>query len=103
MMSSIIRDYSEKRDFIRMKVDAEINLLFDNPTKEITGICRDLSGTGMLIEVEEQVEEGKTFQTKLPSSNDAFPPFNATVAVKRCSPTERETWLLGTEITEIHK
>lgn len=98
MMNSIIRDYSEKRDFIRMKVDTEISLSFENSDQTIKAVCRDLSGTGMLIEVDEPLTEGSEFNTSLPSSNEAFPSFETKVKVIRCRPTENEKYLAGTEI-----
>ena len=50
------RNYDEKRDFIRMKMDTEVTLALDE-TQNVTGFCRDLSGTGMLIEVGQEVNE----------------------------------------------
>lgn len=101
MMHSMIRDYSEKRDFIRMKVDSDIHLTDESGTLSLVGICRDLSGTGMQIEVKEAVSEGTTLFTELPSSNPAFPSFKTKVIVKRCIPSSTEgSFLLGTEIQE---
>lgn len=99
MIQNIIRDYSEKRDFIRMKVDTKITLR--NGSKNITGICRDLSGTGMLIEVEEAVTEGSELQTSLPSNNEAFPSLEAVVKIVRCKEEENGKYLLGTEILKV--
>ena len=98
MMSSIIRDYSEKRDFIRMKVDTEISLTFENSDNTMKAVCRDLSGTGMLIETNEPLVEGSEFNTSLPSSNEAFPSFETKVKVIRCRPAENGNFMIGTEI-----
>jgi len=98
MMNSIIRDYSEKRDFIRMKVDTEISLTFENSDNTMKAVCRDLSGTGMLIETNEPLTEGSEFNTSLPSSNEAFPSFETKVKVIRCRPAENGNFLIGTEI-----
>lgn len=101
MMNSIIRDYSEKRDFIRMKVDTEITLSYENSDQTIKGICRDLSGTGMLIEVDEPLPEGCELHTALPSNNEAFPSFETKVKVIRCNASENGKFLIGTEILNI--
>lgn len=95
------RTYDEKRDFIRMKVDTEITLSLDNNEKYVNGVCRDLSGTGMLIEVNKEVPEGSIYKTTLPSSNDAFPSLNARIKVIRCSAISDEKYQIGTEILEI--
>ncbi len=97
MNTSIIRDYSEKRDFIRMKVDTEIILSIEEPAQKIKGICRDLSGTGMLIEVNTAIAEGTSLNTSLPSSNAAFPSFETAVKVIRCTPMDNGHFMIGTE------
>jgi len=95
------RTYDEKRDFIRMKVDTEITLSFDNNDKRVKGLCRDLSGTGMLIEVTEEVPEGSTCKTTLPSSNEAFPALDASNKIIRCTELGEGKYQLGTEILAI--
>ena len=94
------RTWDEKRDFIRMKVDTQITLSIDeNITVE--GYCRDLSGTGMLIEVDREVDTGTTCQTTLPSNNEAFPSLDAKVKVLRCVQLSENKYQLGAEILEI--
>jgi len=95
------RSYDEKRDFIRMKVDTEIILNLTNSDKRVSGYCKDLSGTGMLIEVDEAVAEGETCKTTLPSNNDAFPSLEATIKVLRCTQAGEKSFQLGTEILHI--
>ena len=95
------RTWDEKRDFIRMKVDTEVTLAVDNSDVKMNGYCRDLSGAGMLIEVEEEVTTGATCRTTLPSTNDAFPSLDATIKVLRCTQIDESKYQLGTEIIEI--
>ena len=95
------RTYDEKRDFIRMKVDTEITLSLDNNDQNVKGVCRDLSGTGMLIEVTEKVSEGITCSTTLPSSNEAFPALDASIKIIRCTEISEGKYQLGTEILAI--
>ncbi|WP_250657945.1 PilZ domain-containing protein [Alkalimarinus coralli] len=103
MINSIIRDYSEKRDFIRMKVDTEIRLSFENSDETMTAVCKDLSGTGMLIETSEALEENSEFHTSLPSSNPAFPSFETKVKVIRCEESDNNRFLIGAEILNMPK
>ncbi len=95
------RTWDEKRDFIRMRVDTEITLAVDNSDIKVNGYCRDLSGAGMLIEVEEELTAGSTCRTSLPSSNNAFPALDATVKVLRCTQIDENKYQIGAEIVEI--
>jgi len=101
MNNLLNRTWDEKRDFIRMKVDTKITLSIDNSNVSVSGYCRDLSGTGMLIEVGEVVDAGSTCKTTLPSTNDAFPALDAKVKIIRCTQIGDSKYELGTEILEI--
>jgi len=95
------RTYDEKRDFIRMKVDTEVILTVSDENRSVKGYCRDLSGTGMLIEVDEAITEGLKCKTTLPSNNEAFPSLDATVQVLRCTKVDDDKYHLGMEILDI--
>ncbi len=103
MGTGTMRDYSEKRDFIRMRVNAELTITREDNQNSTTGICRDLSGTGMLIEVAEAVPEGTRLFTSLPSQNESFPAFESQVTVVRCDPRDNGSFLLGVTIDEVKK
>lgn len=101
MKNAYNRSWDEKRDFIRMKVDTQITLSLDDQNITVEGYCRDLSGTGMLIEVDREVGTGTTCQTLLPSNNEAFPSLDAKVKVLRCIQLSENKYQLGAEIIEI--
>jgi molybdopterin-binding protein len=96
-----MRDYSEKRDFHRMRVNSEIQITTGDG-RVVAGICRDLSATGMQLFVEEPVEVGAELVTLILSSDDNFPPFESSVRVLRAEP-EGEGFLLGTAIIEVKR
>lgn len=98
-MAATMREYSEKRDFHRMKMNSEIELT-DSNGLTFAGICHDLSGTGMRLFVEREFSEGDEIHTLLPSSSDQFPPFETLCRVLRCEP-EAEGYLLGVEIVKV--
>ena len=52
------RDYAEKRDFIRMRVDAEVSLLHEG--QEIAGVCVDLSSSGMQVQAPRQFNRSQS-------------------------------------------
>jgi hypothetical protein len=100
-MSVTMKDYSEKRDFHRMRMNSEIELT-DSEGTSFAGICRDLSGTGMQLFVERAFSEGAELHTLLPSTNDQFPPFETACRVLRCEP-DGEGYLLGVEILQVKR
>lgn len=98
-MSMTMRNYSEKRDFHRMQVNSEIQIT-DGNGRTFTGICRDLSGTGMQLQVAEYVPEGTLLHTLLPATSDQFPPFETEVRVLRTQPSD-DDFLLGVTIEKV--
>ena len=98
-MSITMRDYSEKRDFHRMQVNSEIQIT-DGEGRSFTGICRDLSGTGMLLQVADFIPEGAVLHTLLPATSDQFPPFETEVRVLRTEPSG-DAFLLGVVIERV--
>lgn len=95
----MMRDYSEKRDFHRMQVNSEIRLT-DDSGNSLTGICRDLSGTGMQLQTDRPFSEGEELAAVLLSPGEDFPPFETRIRVIRCEPVA-EGFLLGIGIIEV--
>jgi len=100
-MNNLNRTWDEKRDFIRMKVNTEITLSLNDSDRNVVGYCRDLSGTVMLIEVDEEIVTGDTCQTSLPSASNTFSSLDATLKILRCIQVSDNKYQLGTEIVEI--
>jgi len=101
MRLTMMRDYTEKRDFIRMKVDSEITLRESKSGTTCKGICRDLSGTGMSLEVNQLFQPDIELNISLPSNNETFPSFDTTVKVVRCTDLGNEFYMLGVEIIKV--
>ncbi|PIE44369.1 MAG: pilus assembly protein PilZ [Gammaproteobacteria bacterium] len=98
-----VRDFSEKRDFIRMKVNTEITIRMNNSDETIEAVCHDLSGTGMLIEADEMIKEGEELFICIPSNNQAFPALEATAKIIRCTKKDNGKFELGAAILDIKK
>ena len=64
------RDYAEKRDFIRMRVDAEVSLLHEG--LEIAGVCVDLSSSGMQVQAPRQFNVGDLLTVRIDSEHAAL-------------------------------
>ncbi|WP_249673072.1 PilZ domain-containing protein [Pseudomonas abieticivorans] len=82
-MSQTDRDYSEKRNFIRMTVNANVKLRLGEHTFD--AICRDLSSSGMQIEVEARsaFKAGERISVHMPSDHPALKDLNADAEVVR--------------------
>lgn len=68
-MSEHERDYAEKRDFIRMRVDADVSLI--HAGQEIAGVCVDLSSSGMQVQAR-QFEVGDQLTVRIDSEHAAL-------------------------------
>ncbi|EFQ64936.1 PilZ domain-containing protein [Pseudomonas sp. FP597] len=69
-MSQQERDYAEKRDFIRMKVDADVSLI--HAGQEIAGVCVDLSSSGMQVQAPRQFTVGDLLTVRIDSEHAAL-------------------------------
>ncbi len=102
-MSSNMRSWGEKRDFIRMSVDAPIKVIDEASGAIIQGLCKDLSATGLSIEVGEPIALGAERRVHLPSPNPGLPSFDAQVRVVRCTATDEQRFQVGVEIVQINE
>ncbi len=80
-MSLNDRDYSEKRDYMRMTINAEVTLRFKG--LEFTGVCIDLSSNGMQVKSESQLAVGDVLAVHLPSPTPNLDPYNVDAEVVR--------------------
>lgn len=95
------KPFSEKRNFIRMKIDTPADVTLSNAAGSLRGICRDLSGGGMLIETKTQLDIGSELQVTLESSHASSPMLKARAQVARIKTNPSGTFILGLEILEI--
>lgn len=69
-MSEHERDYAEKRDFIRMRVHADVSLI--HAGQEIAGVCLDLSSSGMQVQAPRQFNVGDRLTVRIDSEHAAL-------------------------------
>lgn len=95
--------YQEKRDFIRMRVDSPVTMAIQGETEALSGICRDLSGGGMLVEVDQTLPVGTELNVTLASSHGHAPVLQATAEVARITELadEPSSSRVGLRLTEI--
>lgn len=69
-MSQTRRDYSEKRDYIRMRVDADVSLIHEGD--EVPAVCIDLSSSGMQLQARRSFEVGDRLLVRIESEHVAL-------------------------------
>lgn len=100
-MDSSERNYSEKRDFIRMKINAALGAKLSAAHKVIEGYCRDLSGNGMLVETTEYIEVGTVLDVEVNSDHGHSPTLKAKTRVVRVAKGANGNYELGLETLEV--
>ena len=80
-MSSIDKGFSEKRDFIRMKISAPLNAKLSHDEGVIEGLCRDLSGGGMQVETRTHIPAGTDLVVEISSDHGHNPTLHAKAKV----------------------
>ena len=75
------RNYSEKRDFIRMNLDTPINIFLAGLS--FPGICVDLSSTGLQVEADTALHVGDRVRVSIPSQHNQLKGLDAETEVVR--------------------
>ena len=95
------RDYIEKRDFIRMKIDTPAKVTVTDDQGDFTGICRDLSGGGMSLDVEKVVPVGTEIRVVIASDHGHNPILKARAKVTRVEADHSGRCTLGVQIIDM--
>jgi len=98
-MSLASRDFLEKRNFIRMKVETPISLRYQH-SKHLKGTCHNLSGGGLLVSIPEPIAVGEEVEVTVSSNHGHNPMLKAVTKVTR-SYKEAEYCHLGLSITAV--
>lgn len=93
--------YSEKRDFIRMKISAPLSAKLSVETAVIEGLCRDLSGGGMQVETQQAIAIDTELEVEVSSDHGHSPTLKAKAKVVRAYSNESGEHVLGLEILSI--
>lgn len=95
------QDYSEKRDFKRMQVEATAVLKLPAVGETLTVQCHDLSSQGMQATVQRPVAIGTRVEVSIPSAISHLPGLEATGSVVRCSEAEAGRHILGIQFESL--
>lgn len=94
------RDYDEKRDYIRMRVDADISLLYAGQI--IPAVCVDLSSSGMQIEAPRAFKVGDRISVRIDSDHAALKGLEADTEVVWLADLEQGGQKLGLTILKMN-
>ena len=94
------RAYSEKRNFIRMKINTPVEIQAGN--EKFTARCKDLSGSGVLIQADRALALGTSVEIFIQQEGEKLLPFRATGEVVRVDPVNPSGYILGLSLNAIH-
>ncbi len=99
-------EYSEKRDFLRMPLDCELDYQLEGDSERHRGQVRNLSAGGLLFVAPQELATDQRLLVTLTPVNTITPPMSANARVLRCDEVETESdgersWLIACEIEQI--
>lgn len=95
------KPYSEKRDFIRMKIGAPLSAKLAAAEDIIEGLCLDLSGGGLQVETKQSLTVGTEVEVEVSSDHGHNPTLKAKAKVARVTTSEAGDYVIGLEILQI--
>lgn len=99
----MVREYDEKRDFIRVTVDCELTYIEPNKGQEEIGLAKNLSGRGLLFIAERELVTDSMLEVKIKPQSGSTPQFHAKVKVVRVEKQRRgEGFEIGAVIREVY-
>ncbi len=98
-----MNSFNDKRNFYRMMLNREVvvTVIDDEANSEISATCRDLSATGMALEMEQPLAVGTHVRVKVDSSGNQVQALDASGKVVRLGEESDKCYLVGISIEEI--
>lgn len=95
--------FDDKRNFYRMMLNSEVTvtIIDDETNRELTAICRDMSATGMAIEMSHPMELGTNVRVRVESASQSVQSLDANGKVVRVDEESHDCYLIGVLIEEI--
>ncbi|MDO6428484.1 MULTISPECIES: PilZ domain-containing protein [Thalassotalea] len=99
----MVVSYDDKRDFYRMMLnsDVTVTIIDDEANSTILATCRDLSATGMAIEMAHPIELNTDVRVNMESSGSNVQPLDVSGKVVRVEEESADNYLIGINISEI--
>lgn len=96
--------YDDKRNFFRMMVNSpcQVVIVEAQEARPMNAVCRDISATGMSIELEAQsIKVGTLLEITIESQSEQLESLVAKSKVVRCDEINEKSCLVGVEISEM--
>lgn len=100
-MASTSKDYSEKRDFIRMFVNAKVNITDPQSGNTFSGIGINLSGGGAMFTTNEAFEVGQNLTVDISSDQSQLAPLSAKFEVIRVTEDADGSFCIAGSLADI--
>ncbi len=100
-MSISDKSFHEKRDFIRMKIDAPLEATLTGDAGRFSGECTELSGGGMQVLLDTALAEGSEWEVNITSEHGHSPQLRAIVKIVRVEEKTDAGYPTGFQITEV--
>lgn len=99
----MMANYDDKRNFYRMMLnsDVTVTIIDDEANSTIVATCRDLSATGMAIEMASPLEMNTRVRLSIDSSGQAIQPLDVVGRVVRVTEEASSNFLIGINIAEV--
>lgn len=96
-------NFDDKRNFYRMLLNSEVNvtIIDDEINSEFLATCRDLSATGMAIEMSHPIELGTKVRAKIESANASVQALDVSGKIVRVDEEAGDLYLVGITIDDI--
>lgn len=95
------RKYDEKRDYIRMTIGSPLQATVVDQGTQLQGRCLDLSGGGMLLELDSELPKGTQVEVSVNSEHGHSPALYALAEVTRIDPASNDKVAHGMRIVEM--
>lgn len=90
------QEFSEKRDFIRMFVNADVTFCKRGESETFQGKSKELSGKGVSFITSETVNEGDVLEITVSSTTASVAPLEITATVARTEVQDNNELLVAT-------
>ncbi len=100
-MSSVNKDYAEKRNFIRMFVDATVTITEPETGQVCSGESQNLSGDGVMFITERGFEVNQILEVDIRSRQSKLAPLVAKFEVRRVIKLDNGKFEIAGKIDEI--
>ncbi len=94
-------DYGEKRNFIRMFIDADVSITDPATGQKYIGESRDLSGDGVSIVTKHEFELNQILEVNITSRHGNNAPLSAKLEVKRVKKLDGELFEVAGPIDDV--